>query len=111
MKKILLLSVCTIYSLLAFSQGDTSIAIIPQPVKLVRHAGSFILPSTIYLQVTDTGLMQSINALVWHLTYPTGSYMHVRLNKGVQVTIMLTINKVADTALGSEGYHLTVELD
>ncbi len=93
---------------LAFSQTDNSdIAIIPQPVKLVRNSGNFTLPSNgTILAASTSDLKQSLVALTTHLTVPTG--YHFSVVKAAPATIRLVLNKMDDTTLGSEGYHLTV---
>lgn len=110
MKKVCLLFAGIISCMLAFSQDDNSgIAIIPQPVKMEKGTGNFILPTHILVQADESpALKQTIADLTSHLTVPTGYQVAVNTTKGVAVTVRLTLNKTPDNTIGKEGYHLSV---
>ena len=71
MKKIFLLAVILSSVVTAFSQNE--ISIIPEPAKLTRNEGRFVLPSKISIGADqDPGLKQAIADLTARLTIPTG---------------------------------------
>ena len=105
MKKIIFLAVMLPSLLTAFSQND--FAIIPEPVKLTRNDGKFVLPSAISIDADqDPGLKQAIADLTSRLTIPTG--YHVVLSNSHSATISMHLNKNPMSELGSEGYQLHV---
>ncbi len=91
-----------------FSQTNTAIAIIPQPVKLQQKTGYFTLPQNITVQaVESTELKQTLAGLQSRLSIPTGYKVSVSKNAQTAV-IKLELNKTADVTLGDEGYTLSV---
>src|SRR5580765_5431485 len=105
MKKIFLLAVILSSVVTAFSQNE--ISIIPEPVKLTRNEGRFVLPSKFSIGADqDPGLKQAIVDLTSRLTIPTG--YHVDLINSHSATISLRLNKNAVPKLGNEGYQLNV---
>lgn len=91
--------------------ATTQIAIIPEPVKLVKQAGHFILPQNITIQVGKSPeLKQTVAFLQQRLSVPTGYFVSVVNPPMANATIKLIINDTEDTTLGSEGYHLNVGL-
>ena len=105
MKKIILLAAILSSLLTAFSQND--ISIIPEPVKLTRSGGEFVLPSKISIGADQNpGLRQAIADLRARLTIPTG--YHVDLSNSQSATISIHLNKDAVPELGNEGYRLNV---
>lgn len=105
MKKITLLAALLFSLLTAFTQNN--ISIIPEPVKLIRSAGLFVLPSNISINaVENTGLKQALADLTARLTIPTG--YHVVMNNSGSAKISLLLNKNANSELGNEGYQLLV---
>ena len=105
MKKIIFLAAILFSLLTAFSQTD--ISIIPEPVKLTRNEGKFVLPSKISISADQNpGLKQAIADLTVRLTIPTG--YHVDVSNSHSATISLRLNKDAVPELGNEGYQLIV---
>ena len=105
MKKVIFLAAILSSLLTAFSQND--ISIIPEPVKLTRSEGKFVLPPNISISAEqDPGLKQAIADLTARLTIPTG--YHVVLNSTHSATISMHLNKNAMAELGEEGYQLNV---
>jgi hexosaminidase len=105
MKKIIFLAAILFSLLTAFSQND--ISIIPEPVKLTRNEGKFVLPSKISISADQNpGLKQAIADLTVRLTIPTG--YHVDVSNSHSATISLRLNKDAVPELGNEGYELIV---
>ncbi|MDB5229247.1 MAG: beta-N-acetylhexosaminidase [Chitinophagaceae bacterium] len=94
--------------LLLFSQSNTTIAIIPEPVSVNRTSGEFILPKNIVIEAgSQTDLKQVISFLKDRLSVPTGAHVSVGTSNANAV-IKLMLNKSMDTKLGKEGYQLSV---
>jgi hexosaminidase len=105
MKKTILLIAILFTLLTAFTQS--TISIIPEPVKLTRNEGRFLLPSNISISADkDPGLKQALADLTARLTIPTG--YHVAMSKNSSATITIILNKNASAELGNEGYQLSV---
>ena len=108
MKKISLLAYCLSACLAAFCNNDSSISIIPQPVKLEKKTGSFILPHNITIQAVETtDLKQTIVDLYKRLSVPTGYKVSIS-GTAPTATIKLMLNKTGNATLGDEGYNLSV---
>ncbi|MFI5160932.1 MAG: beta-N-acetylhexosaminidase [Sphingobacteriales bacterium] len=93
----------------AFSQtGKERVAIIPEPVSVVQNEGEFVLPKTIVVSAPVKPEMKEVIAtLRERFSVPTGAHVTV-LNGAAKATIKLVLNKTADTAIGKEGYYLSV---
>src|SRR6478609_3541525 len=105
MKKIKVLIPVLFSMLSVFAQNN--ISIIPEPVKVTRNAGSFILPSSISINAENNpGLKQALADLKERLAIPTG--YHVLENNSSSATIRIILNKNPDPELGTEGYRLLV---
>ena len=105
MKKIILL-LAVFFDLVKISAQD-NIAIIPQPVKLIKNTGYFTLPLNITIGAEDNPeIKQPIADLINRLTIPTG--YHATLNRGGTGIIQINLNKNPDTEIGDEGYKLSV---
>ena len=105
MKKIIYPAAMLLGLLTAFSQND--ISIIPEPVRLTRNEGKFVLPSNILIDADqDPGLKQAIADLTTRLTTPTG--YKVVLSNNHSATISMHLNKSPMVELGNEGYQLHV---
>ncbi len=108
MKKSALLLTAVFISCIVFSQTKSSIAIIPQPVKVEEKQGHFTLPEHITIQTVETTeLKQTLVDLQKRLSIPTGYKVSVSSN-APSATIKLLLNKKTDTTLGDEGYTLSV---
>lgn len=100
----LLISFCCAIAA-SFAQSS-KIAIIPQPVHLQQEAGQFVLPKTVVIATpAQTEIAPVINYLEKRLAATGASFPH---RSSAAYTIKLALNKVADTVLGKEGYHLSV---
>ena len=110
MKKMTMSLVCFLTVAIAICQSSTNnIAIIPEPVKLVQNTGTFTLPTNITIEAPDIAeLKTTINFLQQRLSVPTGYSVAVS-NQSSTPTIKLSINKVADAAVGNEGYQLSIK--
>ncbi|MCZ4242623.1 beta-N-acetylhexosaminidase [Pedobacter punctiformis] len=123
MKKLFLLISCCILSASSFSQsivseteiGDaedmisqTPIAIIPEPVSLMKKAGTFTLPQNVVILVQKNGeLKESIAYLSERITKATGKSVST-LSASTHPTIKLILNTQEEAQLGAEGYKLNV---
>ncbi len=123
MKKVFLLVTCCFLTAASFAQtlvseteiGETenastqpSIAIIPEPVSLMRKTGSFVLPENVVIHaLKSTELKQSISVLTGRIQTATGKSVSV-LNTAAHPTIKLILNTQEDQQLGKEGYKLLV---
>jgi len=108
MKKLCFLLVGVIFFATAFSQsGVDDIAIIPQPVKVVRGTGYFTLPSTITVSADKAPEMVKITDGLKAVFTNTTGYKVAISNAGT-ATIRLKLNTTPDNTLGNEGYHLSV---
>lgn len=91
------------------SIANSEIAIIPEPVRLVKQAGHFILPSNITVQVGKSAeLKQTVAFLQERLSVPTGYHVSIVSPPATNATIKLILNDTQDATLGTEGYHLNV---
>src|SRR5436305_2061673 len=106
MKKFFLFICLIVVSTTAFCI-DSSIAIIPQPVKIEQKQGYFILPHNISIETVETtDLKQTLVDLQKRLSAPTGYKVSVSANAPAAV-IKLLLNKTEDKTLGDEGYTLS----
>ena len=85
------------------------IAIIPEPVSLTKTEGHFILPANVVIHSSAAPeLKQVVQFLQERLSIPTGSFVsNVTETKGA-ATIKLILNEKPNSAIGNEGYTLTV---
>ena len=105
MKKI----TCLLAVMLILQKGFSQeiISIIPEPVKLTRTVGHFILPAKISVSAdANPDLNTALDDLSKRLTVSTG-YKLVKTNSGSAV-IQIILNKNADPEIGNEGYKLSV---
>ncbi|MHB1178383.1 MAG: beta-N-acetylhexosaminidase [Daejeonella sp.] len=108
MKKTVQLICCLLISVNAFGQSASGIAIIPQPVSIVKGAGHFTLPKNVIIQAPNSPeLSTAIATLRERLSEPTG-YRVISVNSSPTPTVKLQLNVLADANLRSEGYHLSV---
>jgi len=110
MRKILLLLVTCCMLSTAFSQDNTTIAIIPAPVSLTPGQGQFVLRSTATIgieSVNHVALSPILANLLTQLHTATG-YNIVPVTPSTAATIRLLVNKTPDAILGDEGYDLSV---
>jgi hexosaminidase len=110
MKKLsLLVFSCLIGSLSYAQQAMPEIAIIPEPVKITKHTGQFVLPQTVVVQSSATPEMNAILDLLKNkFSTAAGKAISVKAIAPA-ATIKLVINKKADATIGNEGYFLSVK--
>lgn len=110
MKKLSLLAFsCLIGSLSFAQQVIPDIAIIPEPVKITKHTGQFVLPKLVVVQSSSTPEMNSVfDLLKTKFSTAAGKTVSVKASAPA-AAIKLVINKKADAVLGKEGYLLSVK--
>nr|WP_068888964.1 family 20 glycosylhydrolase [Pedobacter panaciterrae] len=85
------------------------IAIIPEPVSVIKSEGYFVLPANVVIQAQAIPeLKQVVNFLQERLSIPTGSYVAEVSSPATSATINLILNEKVNLALGKEGYQLSV---
>jgi hexosaminidase len=85
------------------------IAIIPEPVSLIKNEGHFSLPANVTIFASaapDVKLV--VDMLQEKITMATGSFVSAVPTATGTPTIRLLINEKANTQLGKEGYQLSV---
>jgi hexosaminidase len=109
MKKLFKFLCCCSIPVVAYSQDTkTEIAIIPEPVTVIKNAGSFLLPNTVIIEAAEQPEMKQVVAfLKYRLSVPAA--VHVTVSKAAPAAIIkLLLNKTTDPVIGKEGYHLSV---
>ena len=109
MKRIALLFGCYLSVSSAVCQNVTSaIAIIPEPVEMVKNTGTFIFPQSIVIEApTLLTVKTTTDFLQQRLKNATGFTVTVNTQPGSTASIKLIINKIANKTIGNEGYQLT----
>jgi len=91
------------------SIATQEIAIIPEPVTLIKQTGHFVLPANIIIQVSKAeALSQTVAFLKERLTVPTGHFVSVIHTASPTATIKLILNEKEDSTIGKEGYQPSV---
>ncbi|TDQ10325.1 beta-N-acetylhexosaminidase [Pedobacter metabolipauper] len=87
----------------------SEIAIIPEPVSVIKGEGHFVLPSNVVIQApANMELTQTVAFLQERLSVPTGSFVSNVSTTTARATIKLILNDKANALLGKEGYQLSV---
>ncbi|WP_407427557.1 beta-N-acetylhexosaminidase [Arcticibacter sp.] len=106
-RKLIIALLCCAFTASA-QQRAREIAIIPEPVEIVRQSGTFTLPGHVSIRIgTSPGLQHVADFLKERLSVPTGSQITVS-PQNPSATIYFQINKEPDTLIGDEGYRLDV---
>ncbi|MCQ6961214.1 beta-N-acetylhexosaminidase [Mucilaginibacter aquariorum] len=109
MKKLCLLVCSCLIGTLAFGQANSTIAIIPEPVKITQHTGRFVLPKVLVVQsVSQDAMTPVLNLIKNKFSTATGKIIRVR-EAAPNATIKLVLNKTPDNVIGKEGYYLSVK--
>jgi hexosaminidase len=109
MKKLCLLVCSCLIGTLAFGQANTTIAIIPEPVKITQHTGKFVLPKVLVVQAASQDAMTPVLNLIKNkFSTATGKIIRVR-EAAPNAAIKLVLNKTPDNVIGKEGYYLSVK--
>ncbi|WP_443944658.1 beta-N-acetylhexosaminidase [Pedobacter sp. AW1-32] len=87
---------------------QTAIAIIPEPVSLMKKSGMFVLPENVTIQTTKgADLKESVEFLSEKITTATGKFVNT-VASASNPTIKMVLNTQNDAQLGLEGYRLSV---
>jgi hexosaminidase len=107
MKKLSLLFCSCILGLVTFAQTpNAELAIIPKPVTLVKHTGTFTLHKNLLVSAPGASTKPVSAYLLSKLT-TVGFFATVK-DASFPAAIKLLINTKADAAIGDEGYTLSV---
>src|SRR5690349_17111759 len=94
---------------IAIVNNAPDIAIIPEPVSVIKSEGYFVLPSNVVIQAPAIlEIKQVVAFLQERLSIPTGSYVAEVSAPTATSTINLILNEKQNPALGPEGYQLSV---
>ena len=106
--KTLIFPFCLVFSILAYAQKD-DIAIIPEPVSLVKKDGSFNLKDNTVINLigNDKDAIKAVDYLTASISGATG-FKWVVKNSAAGSAINLSILASKDNELGTEGYKLVV---
>ncbi|MET3114239.1 hexosaminidase [Pedobacter sp. CG_S7] len=92
----------------AMAVAPPEIAIIPEPVSVIKNTGHFVLPENVMIQAISTPDMKPVvDHLQQRLSTSTGSFVSSSTNTP-KPTIKLTLNSKTNKLLGKEGYELSV---
>lgn len=106
-KKLIIALLCCAFAASA-QQQTREVAIIPEPVEIIKQSGSFTLPQHVSIRIgSSPGLQYVADFLKERLSIPTGSEVSVS-QSNPSATIYFQINKEPDTEIGDEGYRLEV---
>ncbi|WP_345948065.1 family 20 glycosylhydrolase [Mucilaginibacter sp. PAMB04274] len=107
MKRLFYVLCCCICYAAHGQTAKTDIAIIPEPVAIARMPGEFVLPKNISFGTNAAAEAAPVIAYFnQHISKATGA--SVSAAKSSASTISLTLNAVNESAIGNEGYRLTV---
>lgn len=107
MKKLIALAFISSITAASFGQAAKKIAIIPEPVELTETAGTFTLPQSVIISgAGQTGVSTVSAYLKKKLT--TASAVTISEKSSPISTIKFVLNSKPESAIGKEGYHLTV---
>lgn len=96
-------------SITAFGQSmDGGIAIIPQPVSVIKGTGHFVLPKSIVIQAANEPELNHTIALLRERLSESTGYRVASVTSSPNATIKLLLNTQYDPKLGNEGYNLSV---
>jgi len=109
MKKLFSFLLCSVIVSTSFCQeANTRIAIIPEPVSIVKGQGQFVLPKNIIIESSDQSAnKQTVAFLKQRLSAATGYNVSLS-TAAANATVRLILNKKATDEIGKEGYQLTV---
>ncbi len=85
------------------------IAIIPEPVSVIKNEGHFVLPANVVIQSpAAVELKQAVAFLQERLSVPTGSFISNVNTHTATANIKLILNDKVNHQLGNEGYQLSI---
>jgi hexosaminidase len=85
------------------------IAIIPEPVSLVKNEGHFVLPANVVIHAAASPEVKLVSDLLQEkITMATGNFVSATSTSAGTASIRLVINEKPNAQLGNEGYQLSV---
>jgi hexosaminidase len=85
------------------------IAIIPEPVSLIKNEGYFVLPANVVIQSPAATELKQVTAFLQErLSVPTGSFISIVNTHTATANIKLILNDKVNHQLGNEGYQLSI---
>ncbi|MBB3970009.1 beta-N-acetylhexosaminidase [Mucilaginibacter phyllosphaerae] len=109
MKKIYLLVCACLLTTLAYSQADSKIAIIPQPVQITQHSGTYTLPNVLVVQSgSQDGMTPILNLIKNKFSTATGKIIRIK-PVAANAALKLVLTKTTDNVIGNEGYYLSAK--
>src|SRR4051812_10501529 len=105
MKKITVVFFLSLITIISYSQQN-EIAIIPEPVNLVKKTGFFQLKDKLTVSVSNHPDMKQVLDQLQKITTATGIPVQSGANSAT-AQLALVLNKKAKEKLGTEGYQLT----
>jgi hexosaminidase len=90
------------------SAQSPDVAIIPEPVSIVKNAGYFILPKAISIETGTNADVKKVAAQLGQQLSTTTGYTITQDVKNPANTIQLLLNTTPEKTLGNEGYTLTI---
>lgn len=89
--------------------AQNQFTIIPEPVKIEKKKGDFILPRNIFVEASSNASMKkTVDFLKEKLSIATGYTVKLASKKSENPTINLQLNMTPDAEIGDEGYKLSV---
>lgn len=112
MKKItLLISLFVFTSVIFAQQAERKIAIIPEPVSMVKKGGHYVLPDEVVVSIPNGEKVNYLRSLVEEkLTIAPGKKVKF-INSDKNANIVLVLNSTVNNQIGDEGYSLNVTND
>ena len=109
MKKIILLCLITVCVFSSFAQKKTdSISIIPEPVKMTRGSGNFMLPENLTISIPNNPELKQTSADILSKLRATGKKVSVSNSNSAAIKFLLLGNSNKSSVQGDEGYHLSI---
>ena len=85
------------------------IAIIPEPVSLVKNEGHFVLPANVVIHAAGSPEVKLVSDLLQEkITMATGNFVSATSTSAGTASIRLVLNEKHNAQLGNEGYQLSV---
>jgi len=109
MKILSLLLVLHCFCVTAFAQKPASrIAVIPEPVSIVQHAGKLVLANSIRIETSASPELQLIAAKLQNRMVTATGYSVTLANRDKKAQIRFLLNDEPEKNLVNEGYQLNI---
>ncbi|MBU1372809.1 MAG: family 20 glycosylhydrolase [Bacteroidetes bacterium] len=109
MKKLTLIFCLCILQIISFAQENKfDVAIIPEPVSIIRNGGKFTLPKNVVIRSSSSSEVDLVTKFLSNKISRATGFTVKENNTSPKYTIRLILNKDANAVLGNEGYQLSV---